>query len=475
VSVAALTPDLCVIGAGAGGLSVAAAAAAFGVPVVLIEQGRMGGDCLNYGCVPSKALIAASRRVAEMQCAPAFGILPDTIRVDFARVMAHVHGAIAALAPNDSVARFTALGVRVIAGHAEFRDPQTIVVGETPISARRFVIATGSSPAVPPIPGLAQTPYLTNETIFDLATLPQHLLVIGAGPVGLELAQAFRRLGSAVTVVDAATPLVKDDPECAAPVLAALERDGVVLRPNTRIATVSGDGRGVRLTPEGGGAGESIAGSHLLVAAGRTPNVANLGLDRAGITVTTNGIVVDRQLRTTNARVYAIGDVAGGPQFTHVANDHAGIVIRHALFRLPARTSDTALPWVTYTDPELAQVGLTEAEAHRRGYAVRVLRWPYHDNDRAQIEQATTGHIKVLTTSRGRILGATIVGRNAGELISTFTLAIAQGLNIRALAGVMVAYPSIAEIGKRAAMSHFTPGLTRPIVRRVIGWLRRLG
>jgi pyruvate/2-oxoglutarate dehydrogenase complex dihydrolipoamide dehydrogenase (E3) component len=473
VSATALTPDLCVIGAGAGGLSVAAAAAALGAPVVLIEQGRMGGDCLNYGCVPSKALIAAARHVAGLRDAPAFGVSAEGARVDFAKVHAHVQGAIAALAPNDSAARFTALGVRVIAGHAEFRDPNTVVVGETTIAARRFVIATGSSPAIPPIPGLAQTPYLTNETIFDLATLPEHLIIIGAGPVGLELAQAFRRLGSSVTVIDAATPLAKDDPECAAAVLSALEREGVVLRPNTVIANVSGDAQTVRLSLDA--TSQPVEGSHLLIAAGRAPNVANLGLDRAGIAVAPHGIVVDRQLCTTNRRVYAIGDVAGGPLFTHVANYHAGIVIRHALFRLPVRASDAALPWVTYTDPELAQVGLTEAEARRRGLAVRVLRWPYHENDRAQIERATPGHVKVLTTGRGRILGASIVGRDAGELISIFTLAIAQRLNIRALAGVMVPYPTLAELGKRAAMSHFTPGLTRPIVRRIIGWLRRLG
>ncbi|MBV9630599.1 MAG: FAD-dependent oxidoreductase, partial [Xanthobacteraceae bacterium] len=455
-----MTPDLCVIGAGAGGLSVAAAAAALGAPVVLIEQGRMGGDCLNYGCVPSKALVAAARRVAELRRAPAFGVTADAVQVDFAKVRAHVHGAIATLAANDSVARFTALGVRVIAGHAEFRDRNTVVVGETAIAARRFVIATGSSPAIPPIPGLAQTAYLTNETIFDLATLPEHLVVIGAGPVGLELAQAFRRLGSAVTVIDAAIPLANDDPECAGLVVSALEREGIALRPNSRIVKISGDAQTVRLSLEG--RSEPVDGSHLLLAAGRRPNTANLGLDRAGIAVTPHGITVDRQLRTTNRRVYAIGDVAAGPQFTHLANYHAGIVIRHALFRLPVRASDAALPWVSYTDPELAQVGLTEAEAKRRGLEIRVLRWPYHENDRAQIEQATRGHIKVLTTGRGRILGASIVGREAGELISTFTLAIAQRLNIRALAGVMVPYPTLAEIGKRAAMSHFTPALTRP-------------
>jgi pyruvate/2-oxoglutarate dehydrogenase complex dihydrolipoamide dehydrogenase (E3) component len=470
-----LKPDLCVIGAGSGGLSVAAAAAAFGVPVVLIEHGRMGGDCLNYGCVPSKALIAAARRAADMRNAGAFGIEADAVRVDFAKVHAHVRDAIAALAPNDSVARFKGLGVRVIPGTAQFQDPDTVTVGDQfTLAARRFVIATGSSPAVPPIPGLARTPFFTNETIFDLAVLPAHLLIIGGGPIGLELAQAFRRLGSAVTVIEAATPLAKDDPEGAAVLLAALAREGVALRSGTKVTNVAGDGTNVVLTLANERGSEAITGTHLLVAAGRTPNIASLALDRAGIATTPHGITVDRALRTSNKRVYAIGDVASGPQFTHVANYHAGLVIRSALFRLPVRATYDALPWVTFTDPELAQVGLTEAQARADGHNVRILRWPYHDNDRARIERVAGGHIKVVVTPRGRILGATIVGAQAGELIATFTLAIAQRRNIRALAGFIVAYPTLAESAKRAAMGHFARGLTSPIVRRIIGWLRRL-
>lgn len=467
-----LRPDLCVIGAGAGGLSVAAAAAAFGVPVVLIEKGRMGGDCLNYGCVPSKALLAAARRVADMRTASDLGVNAAAVRVDFPAVAQHVRDTIAALAPNDSAARFTGLGVRVVAGSAQFADRETVTVDDRfTIKARRFVIATGSTPSVPRIPGIAQTPFFTNETIFDLALQPEHLLIVGGGPVGVELAQAFRRLGSTVTVIEAATPLGKDDPECAAVVLAELERDGVVFRSGVRLVKVAGAST-IQVTLSGG---EKIEGSHLLIAAGRTPTIEGLGLERAGVATTPHGITVDRHLRTTNKHIYAIGDVIGGLQFTHVANDHAGIVIRHALFRLPARIRYDAIPWVTYTDPELAQVGLTEDQARRAGHAVRILRWPYHENDRARIERASGGHIKVVTNRRGRILGATIVGRDAGELISTFTLAITQRLNIRALAGFIVPYPTLAEIGKRAAMSHFTPSLTSPMVRRIIGWLRRLG
>jgi pyruvate/2-oxoglutarate dehydrogenase complex dihydrolipoamide dehydrogenase (E3) component len=467
-----LRPDLCVIGAGAGGLSVAAAAAAFGVPVVLIEKGRMGGDCLNYGCVPSKALLAAARRVADMRTAPAFGVTAQAMHVDFPAVAQHVRDTIAALAPNDSAARFTGLGVRVIAGTAQFTDRETATVDDRfTIKARRFVIATGSTPFVPQIPGIAQTPFFTNETIFDLALKPEHLVIVGGGPVGVELAQAFRRLGSAVTVIEAATPLGQDDPECAAVVLTALERDGVVFRSGVKLVKVAGAST-IQVTLSGG---EVIEGSHLLIAAGRTPAIHGLGLERAGVATTPHGITVDRHLRTTNKHIYAIGDVIGGLQFTHVANDQAGIVIRNALFRLPARIRYDAIPWVTYTDPELAQVGLTEDQARRAGYAVRILRWPYHENDRARIERAAGGHIKIVTNRRGRILGATIVGRDAGELISTFTLAITQRLNIRALAGFIVPYPTLAEVGKRAAMSHFTPGLTSPMVRRIIGWLRRLG
>jgi pyruvate/2-oxoglutarate dehydrogenase complex dihydrolipoamide dehydrogenase (E3) component len=468
-----LTPDICVIGAGSGGLSVAAAAAAFGVPVVLIERAKMGGDCLNTGCVPSKALLVAATHVALMRGGELFGVTAENTQVDFAKVRVHVQNVIAAIAPNDSAQRFTGLGVRVIKAEARFLNRNTVAAGDFEIKARRFVIATGSRAAVPPIRGLDATPFFTNETIFDLAELPGHLIVIGAGPIGIELAQAFRRLGSAVTVLEAAQPLAKDDPECAAIVLEQLAREGVVIRAGVTVARVAGGAGTIEVTI--GDGGEVVTGSHLLVATGRTPVLESLNLPAAGIKQDRRGVVVKDNLKTTNKRVYAIGDAAGRAQFTHAANYHAGIVIRNALFRLPAKANADAIPWVTYTEPELAQTGLTESQARERGHAIRILRWPYHDNDRAQTERATRGHIKIVVTKRGRILGVTIVGRQAGELISTWTLAIAQRLNIRAFTSMVMPYPTLSEVGKRAAIDFFTPSLTSSWLRRIIVLLRRFG
>jgi pyruvate/2-oxoglutarate dehydrogenase complex dihydrolipoamide dehydrogenase (E3) component len=470
-----LKPDICVIGGGSGGLSVAAAAAAFGVPVVLIEKDAMGGDCLNTGCVPSKALLAAAKRAALARSAGAFGVTADPA-VDFAKVHAHVHGAIAAIAPVDSAERFTGLGVRVIKGHATFKDRRTVTVGDIEIRARRFVIATGSTPAMPPIPGLDTGPTLTNENIFDLTECPRHLIVIGGGPIGLEMAQAFRRLGSDVTVLEAARPLAKDDPEAAAIVLAQLEREGVVVRGGVKVTGVAHAASKVTVTLESEGGSETVEGTHLLAATGRKPTVDGLGLEAARVRFDRTGIFVSRKLKTANRRIYAVGDVVSGqPQFTHAANYHAGLVVRNALFRLPVRVNGDTIPWVTFTDPELAQTGITEDTARQRRIKFRILRWPYHDNDRAQAERETHGHIKVVTDRKGKILGATIVGAQAGEMISLWSLAIAQGLNVRALTGIVMPYPTLSEIGKRAAIDFFTPSLTRPMLRRIIGWLRIFG
>jgi pyruvate/2-oxoglutarate dehydrogenase complex dihydrolipoamide dehydrogenase (E3) component len=455
---------------------VAAAAAAFGVPCVLIERGKMGGDCLNSGCVPSKALLAAAKRAALAHSAGAFGV-HATVDVNFAKVHEHVQRVIASIAPNDSVERFTGLGVHVIKGEARFKDRRTVAVGNVhEIRARRFVIATGSTAAAPPILGLDKGFYFTNETIFSLAERPRHLVIIGAGPIGLEMAQGFRRLGSEVTVLEAAVPLAKDDPEAAAIVLTQIEREGVIVRSGVHVTGVDYVGHSVMVTFKGAAGEENAEGSHLLVAAGRKPSLGALDLDAAGIRHERGGIVVKKNLKTSNGRVYAIGDcVAGQPQFTHAANYHAGLVIRGALFRLPVHANNDAVPWVTFTDPELAQAGITEAAARARKIRIRILRWPYHENDRAQTERATHGHIKVITTRKGRILGATIVGAEAGELISMWALAIAQGLNIRALTGIVLPYPTLSEIGKRAAIDFFTPGLTSPLLRRIIRWLRIFG
>ena len=471
-----LAPDICVIGGGPGGLSVAAAAAAFGVPTVLIERGEMGGDCLNTGCVPSKALLAAAKRAGAIRSAGIFGLDVQNVAVNFAKVHNRVHAVVAAVALTDSIERFTGLGVRVIHDHAKFKDRNTVMAGNVEIRARRFVIATGSAPAVPSIPGLDSGPFLTNENIFDLKERPEHLIIIGAGPVGLEMAQAFRRLGSSVTVLEAVRPLANDDPECVAVLLDCLEREGVVIRSGLNVIGIAHAGATVTATVETGGAEQTITGTHLLIATGRKPTIDGLDLNAAGIRYERAGIVVNRKLKTSNRRVYAIGDCAAGhPPLTHAANYHAGLVIRNALFRLPVRANNSVVPWATFTEPELAHTGLTEAQARARRIKIRIARWPYNDNDRAQTEGDTRGHIKVITTRKGRIVGATIVGAQAGELIAMWTLAIAQGLNIRAVTDIVLPYPTLSELGKRAAIDFFTPSLTSPWVRRIIAWMRIFG
>jgi pyruvate/2-oxoglutarate dehydrogenase complex dihydrolipoamide dehydrogenase (E3) component len=459
---------------------VAATAAAFGVPVVLIEKGRMGGECLNTACVPSKAMIAAGRRAEIFRTSAPFGIKPARPGVEFDEVSDRIHGVIAAIAPNDSRERFTGLGVRVIEGEARFTDTRTVTVGlesdvKFEIKARRFVIATGSAPIVPSsISGLDQTHYLTNETVFETRERPKHLIIIGAGPAGLELAQAFRRLGSEVTVLELAQPLAKEDPECAAIVLDALAREGVTVRSHVKVERV----RRLRQRIEvvlAGDMEETIQGTDLLIAVGRRPSIEGLDLDAGHIRHGPDGIVVNKRFGTSNKRVYAIGDVVGPPRLTHAANLQAVQLVRHLLFRLPVSVNADEIPRVTFTDPELAHVGLTDTEARERHSTIRVLRWPYHENDRAQAEHTTLGHIKVVTDKRGTILGATIVGAAAGEQINAWTLAINHGLNIRAFADLVVPYPTYSEIGKRAAVTFFTPRLTSSWLRRILGLLRRFG
>lgn len=470
-----VTCDICVIGAGSGGLSVAAAAAAFGEKVVLVEKHKMGGDCLNYGCVPSKAMIAAGRRAHLMRTSGPFGIRAATPEIDHRGVHDHVHQVIASIAPNDSVERFTGMGVRVIAAAGRFADADSVIAGGTRIKARRFVVATGSSPVVPPIPGLDTVPCFTNETIFTNAQRIEHLIVIGGGPIGIELAQAHLRLGSRVTVLEGMKALGKDDPELVGHVLSALREEGLNIREGTKVARVEGREGALRVTVTTDGGSDVVEGTHILVAAGRRPNLDGLDLEKAGIAFERSGIKVDAGLVTTNPKVFAIGDCIGGLQFTHVANYHAGIVIRRALFRLPAKVETGRVPWVTYTDPELAHVGLTEAQARAAGHKVGVLRWPYHENDRAQAERETAGHVKVVVGAKGRILGASIVGAHAGELIQMWSLAIAQKLTIKAMTDWISPYPTLAEVNKRAAIRYYASATSRPLVRKVIGWLKKLG
>lgn len=458
--------DLAVIGGGSGGLSVAAGAAQLGLDVVLFERDRMGGDCLNYGCVPSKALIAAASAAHSGAASSRLGVSAE-VQVDFPTVMQHVRQSIAAIAPHDSRERFEGLGVRVINEEARFLDSRTVASQSLCVRARRIVIATGSKPAIPPVPGISNVPYLTNETIFNLTELPSRLLVLGAGPIGIELGQAFRRLGSEVVIVDSGPLLAQEDPDAAAVVVEQLRADGIELLACHHVVKAE---RQCALLVEQQGARRQIEGSHLLIAAGRTPTIGSLDLERAGIEGDERGISTDRKLRTSNKRVYAIGDVAGRGQFTHLAGAHASLVIRNALFRLPVDADALVVPRVTYSDPELASVGLSEAAARQKhGDGVRVELVAFDDNDRARTEADVRGFGKLIATSKGRMLGGTLVGRNAGDHIHIFALAMASRLKLRQLAGMVAPYPTRGEIGKRLASQFYSEALfssrTRKLVR----------
>ena len=450
--------DICVIGAGAAGLSVAAGAAQLGARVVLVEDGLMGGECLNTGCVPSKALLAAA----------AAGDSPEEAHQ-------RVQEAISAIAPHDSRARFEGLGVRVIAARATFTGPREIEVGGEQIRARRFVIATGSRPLVPPIAGLDGVPVLTNETLFENPLSPAHLLIIGAGPVGVEMAQAWRRLGSAVTVLSRGLFLPRADPELAAVVRAQLDAEGVRIIEHAEITRVDKSKSGVVLDGSSGGQFLEIEGSHLLVAAGRVPVTESLNLAAAGVALGSDGITVDRRLRTTNRRIYAAGDVTGPHRFTHMAAYQAGIIIRHALFRLPAKTRYDQVPSVVFTAPELAQVGLDETQARAAHGRINVLRAAFSETDRAIADGKPAGHIKVVTTRRGRVLGVSIAGERAGELLQPWSLMLARRLPIKAMASLVAPYPTYSEINVAVARSYFFPTLMSPRVRALVRLIQRFG
>ncbi|MFQ5519555.1 MAG: dihydrolipoyl dehydrogenase family protein, partial [Mariprofundus sp.] len=433
-----LNVDICVIGAGSGGLSVAAGAAQMGAKVALVEKGDMGGDCLNTGCVPSKSMLAAAHVAQSAREAGQFGIALPEPKVNWQAVHEHVHGVIAAIEPNDSQARFEGFGVKVIRAAGRFEDKRTLRAGDQLIRAKYFVLATGSSAFVPPIDGLDQVDYFTNENIFQNREAVNHLIVIGGGPIGMELAQAHRRLGAKVTVMEMARLLVKDDPELTKVVINRLAAEGVEFVEGGRNLKLEKNTDGMIAARCENDLGEQCAvGSHLLVATGRRANVNSLNLEAAGVVYSEHGVQVDARLRSSNKKIFAIGDVAGPYQFTHMAAYQAGIVIRNMLFKLPAKVDYSAVPWVTYTDPELAHVGLSEADAKRSDREIRILRWSFEENDRAQAEKRTEGLIKVITTPKGLILGASIVGQHAGELIQPWILAISQKLKIGAMASMI--------------------------------------
>ena len=463
--------DVLIIGAGSGGLSIAAGASQMGARVVMLEGHKMGGDCLNYGCVPSKALLAAGKQAHAMRSGEKYGVTPVMPDVNYAAAKDHVRRVIETIEPVDSQERFEGFGVHVIREFGRFISPSEVQAGETIITARRIVIATGSRPFVPSIPGMKDVAYYTNENIFDLREKPDHLIIIGGGPIGMEMAQAHVRLGSKVTVIEGAKAMGKDDPEAATIVLESLRAEGVEIVEEAQAEEISKAGGVISVkTPKG-----TFTGSHLLLAVGRKVNIDNLDLDKANV-AHDRAIKVGADLRSvTNKKVYAVGDAAGGLQFTHVAGYHAGVVIRSMLFGLPSKQRTDHIPWVTFTDPELAQVGLTEADARKThgNYALTVARFDYDENDRAIAEGKKTGFIKVMVV-KGKPVGATIVGAHAGELIGVWALAIANRLKMSAVAAMVAPYPTFGEINKRAAGAYFSPKLfDNPTVKRVVGFVQK--
>ncbi|NEO26080.1 MAG: mercuric reductase [Kamptonema sp. SIO4C4] len=446
--------DLVIIGGGSGGLVVASAAAQLKAKVALVEKDKLGGDCLWYGCVPSKSLIHAARVAYDVKHGSRFGIYTDPPEIKFKEALGHVHRAIKAIEPHDSPERFRGLGVEVIFGSGQFIDQKTFEVEGRKLTARNFVVSTGSRPAVPPVPGLEEAGFLTNERVFSIDKRPDALAIIGGGPIGCELGQAFHRLGSKVTIFSSREHILpKEDPEAAIVVEKQLESEGITILNNSRADRVEViDGKKYIYSGD-----NKVVVDEILVSAGRTPNVDSLNLEAAGVDYDQKGIKVNQALQTTNANIYACGDVIGGYQFTHVAGYEAVYALTNALFSpikkfVPSKVDYRVIPWATFTEPELARVGLTAKQAKERyGDAVHILKQPFADVDRAQAEAATEGFAKIITTEKGQILGAHIVGPSAGELIHEVVLAMKNKLPVSALTGIHI-YPTLAEVNSKAGL-----------------------
>ncbi|MCF6766535.1 FAD-dependent oxidoreductase [Thiotrichales bacterium 19S3-7] len=464
--------DICIIGAGAGGLSVAAVASQLNVNTVLIENNKMGGDCLNYGCVPSKALLAAAKKVYALKHATKLGVHATGIEVNWQEVKAHIKGTIKTIEPHDSKERFESLGCDVKFGNPHFIDDKTIQLNNDEIKAKYFVIATGSSANIPPIEGINQVDYLTNETIFDIDYLPEHLITIGAGPIGCELSQAFKLLGSEVTVIDMGPLLPKDDQQLTDIIRQQLINDGVSLYENTKIISVDKNTNNELIIHiERDNQKQAIKGSHLLMATGRKANTQSLDLEKAGINYSEKGIAVNNRLRTNKKHIYAIGDVIGELQFTHMAGFHAGIVIQNILFKLPKKHHTNATPWVTYTEPELAHVGPLFSELEKQHPQLKVLSLSLADNDRAQAEKETNGRIKVAVDKKGRILAASIVAPCAGEMIYPWIMAVNETMKLSKITSIIAPYPTWGDISKRIAGSYYSPLLFSNKMKKLVGFL----
>jgi pyruvate/2-oxoglutarate dehydrogenase complex dihydrolipoamide dehydrogenase (E3) component len=470
-----LKADLVIIGAGSGGLSAAAGAAMLGLDVVLFEKGEMGGDCLNSGCVPSKALISAAKYAAAARESADYGVTTGEPVTDWQKVKKHIRSAIDTIAPADSQERFEGLGVTVIREHAHFSAPDRITSPTATVKARRIVVATGSRAFIPPVPGLDRVDYLTNETIFEIDELPPHLIILGGGPIGIEMAQAFRRLGSEVTVIEMGRILAKSDEAHAGIAATVLRGEGVRLLERHKAANVSRSGESIVVDAEGENGREIVQGSHLLVATGRKPVLDGLHLEDGNVEVDGSGVRVSDKLRSvSNKRVWALGDVAGKGQFTHLAGWHASVLVRRAFFKQGSTSSSLPLPAVTYTSPEVAQVGMIEAEAREAyGDEVEISTFAYDENDRAIAEGKTTGECK-LVLRKGKLVGASIVGEGAGDTIQLVGYAMSNGMKLSSLTNFISPYPTRTEVVKRAASAHFSETVFGKPARLLVSLLQRL-
>ncbi len=472
------TYNVVVIGAGTAGLVTAAGTAGLGGRVALVERGRMGGDCLNYGCVPSKALIKSARVAAAIRHADRYGLDCRDPEVDYGRVVRRMKAARARIEPHDSVERFESLGVDVFIGEARLESPHAVRVGSQLLRAPNIVIATGGRASVPDVPGLKEAGYFTNESFFENEVLPKRLAVLGAGPIGCELSQALARFGSRVTIIDRGDQVLhREDADVAELVQNALVDDGVRLLLGSRVTAVETGADGTRrLRVSRGGNEDTVEADAILLAAGRRPNIEGLGLQEAGVAYDDRGIRVDRHLRATHPGIYAAGDVAGSYQFTHFAEYQARIVIRNILLPrflgiLHGKAEGFVLPWTTFTEPEAARVGLNEKEAQRTGISYDVYQYDFSELDRAILDAADTGFVKVLTV-RGtdRILGATLVGEGAGEMVHEFVLAMKNGIGLGTLSNTIHVYPAISQAVQRVADTYQRTRLTRR-ARKLFSWL----
>ena len=467
------TYDIVIIGAGSGGLVVASGASQLGAKVALVEKHKMGGECLNTGCVPSKTLIHSAKVVSLIKRAETFGLDPVDLKFDYSKVIDHVHSVINRISRHDSVERFEGLGCDVFLESARFESPNEIKVGDKLIRGEKFVIATGSSPLIPPFSGLQEMNCLTNENVFERKKLPQSLIVLGAGPISLELAQTFHRFGSKVTVIQRSPHILsKEDIEVRIKMEEILVQEGLEIITDTEIERFEHDNGNKVVYFKKNNELISVQAEEILCALGRVPNTKGLNLEAAGVEYNKKGIIVDGRLRTSKRHIFACGDIIGHYLFTHMAGYQAGIIIRNAIFRLPAKVDYSVVPWVTFTDPEVARVGMTEEEAKKSNENVAVYTFPFEDNDRANTEEERAGFAKIICDKKGKILGAHIIGPHSGEYLHELVLAMKHKLSIDSIMNTIHAYPTLAEVLKQTASQRLKGSLTpfkKKLIKRIFG------